>query len=145
MKKITDMICKKLKTDKKTAVLLIIGAAGIIILVLSELLPFGRASPEQAVQEQTDAASCSEYEQDMERRLGELISQIDGAGKVKVMVTLDCTDESTWATEEKDQISDNSSSHETKYIIVKSDGSESGVLVKVTQPQVRGVLPALSR
>ena len=35
MKKVINTICEKLKIDKKSAVLLIIGMAGVIILVLT--------------------------------------------------------------------------------------------------------------
>ncbi|MBQ7596213.1 MAG: hypothetical protein IJU45_06080 [Clostridia bacterium] len=138
MKRLIDQITQKLKIDKKSAVLTVIGTVGVIILVLTELLPFTRASPDEKSAENRET-STAVYEQELEKRLCSLLAKIDGAGEVKVMVTLECTDENVYASEEKKQSGENSSSSETKYIIVKSDGSESGMLLKAFCPQVRGV------
>lgn len=139
MKKLIDILQKKLKIDKKSALLIITGAAGVAILVLSQLVPFGRASPKAQAEDTQSSFSAAEYEQDIENRLCSLISSIDGAGSVKVMITLESTDESVYATEEKRQQSENSASTESKYKTIKSNGSESGMLIKVALPQVRGV------
>ena len=139
MKKVINIICEKLKIDKKSAVLLIIGSAGVIILVLTQLLPFGRASPEKSDTDADENLSPAVYEQNLEKRLAKLISDIDGAGEVSVMLTLESTDENVYAKEEKNQSGEKSSTSESKYIVVKSDGDESGMLLKVSQPQVRGV------
>ena len=68
-------------------------------------------------------------------RLEEMISSIQGAGKTKVMVTLDCSDENVYATEEKS----GDTSYENSVVIVENQDGESGVLIKVTQPKIRGV------
>ncbi len=138
MKKLIELISQKLKLDKKGAVLMLMGAAGVVILVLTELLPFTRASPVEKSAEISESSPAA-YEQELEKRLCSLLAEINGAGEVKVMVTLDCTDENIYATEEKKQSGENSSSDETKYKTVKSDGGESGMLLKVFRPQVRGV------
>ena len=139
MKKLIEKLQEKFKLDKKSVILLITGTAGVLMLVLSQLLPFGRASPAAEAKSPAEAVSAAAYEQEIEKRLCSLISSIDGAGSVKVMVTLDCTDENVYAKEVKNQSSDKNESSDSKYIIVKSDGDESGILLKVAQPEVRGV------
>ena len=42
-----------------------------------------------------------DYETELENRLTELIESIDGAGKTKVMLTVDCGDENVYATDNK--------------------------------------------
>ena len=66
---------------------------GIILLIISELIPSGSGKEKGETPEQTAADSYTQYAEDIEQRLTALISQIDGAGKTKVMVTLECSDE----------------------------------------------------
>ena len=44
-----------------------------------------------------------QYAENIEEKLSALISQIDGAGEAKVMVTLECSDESVYAREQKSE------------------------------------------
>ena len=64
-----------------------------------------------------------------------MISSIQGAGRAKVMVTLESSDENVYAVEEKS----NDSSYENSVVIVENDDGENGILLKVTQPRIRGV------
>jgi stage III sporulation protein AG len=75
------------------------------------------------------------YAEDVELRLEEMISSIRGAGKTKVMVTLECSDENVYAVEEKT----NNSSYEKNIVVIETENGEGGILLKVTQPRIRGV------
>lgn len=133
-----NKIIEKLKVDKKSLIVIIIGIIGIFLLVISELLPKENHNKSKSAENETISVSYSDYEKDIEQRLQNIISKIDGAGNVSVMVTLDCTVESVYAQEEKDTNGSNQS-HENQYVIVKNDDGESGILLKTTEPQIRGV------
>lgn len=129
-----EPIIKKIKSDKRVAVIVIIGLIGIILLVLSELIP-EQGENGTSETDKSETESITEYEESLEKRLSELISEVDGAGKVKVMLTLDCGDENVYATEDKST----ETSNEKSYVLIDSNGDDTGLLLKVSQPQVRGV------
>lgn len=129
---------QKFGADKKTLIVFFLGIAGVILLVLSELIPSPASSEKKSEQPELTAVSCSEYEKEVERRLEGILSQINGAGKVSVMVTLESTVESVYAQQEKESGGENKIS-ESEYVIIKTDGGEDGILLKTTQPEIRGV------
>ncbi len=133
MKDELQKILSKFKADKKILIILIIGLTGIILLTLSELFP--EKEEEKTEVNTSEVVSTSEYEENLEKRLTSLIASIEGAGNVKVMLTLDCGDESIYASENKQ----NETSSEKEYVLIKNDGEETGLLLKTAQPEVRGV------
>ena len=138
LNKSINKLSEKFKIDKKSLIVIITGVIGVILLVISELIPRESKEKSQSDERNTVSISYSDYEKDVEQRLESLISKIDGAGSVSVMVTLDCTVESVYAQEQKETIGENHSS-ENEYVIIKNSDGESGILLKTTQPQVRGV------
>ncbi len=133
MKKILQRICEKTKLDKRAIVIIFIGLIGVVLLTVTELVPEKGDEPE--VTETTESVGYDDYAQKTEKQLEELISCIQGAGKTKVMVTLECSDENVYATEEKSK----DSSYESSVVIVENQDGENGVLLKITQPKIRGV------
>ena len=117
----------------------IAGVAGIALIFLSGLFSPGK--------EETPAAqSAQAYTQELEQSLAELVTNIQGAGNAKVMVTVERSAEQVYAQEEKrstqtteDRGSNNST--ETNYILVKdADGSQRALAVTEVQPVVKGVV-----
>lgn len=137
LKKSVKALSRKFSADRKTVFIIILGAAGVLLLVLSELIP---SSPkEQKTDVKTDTAvSSADYEKSLEERLAKIISDIDGAGEVSVMVTLESGTESVFAQDEKRSGAE-SGGQENEYVIIKNDDGEGGVLLKTSQPRVRGV------
>ncbi len=133
MKSLLSSFIKKLKIDKRVLVIVIVGFIGIFLLTLSEILPNG--DEKESPKDDTQVQSISEYEENLEERLAALISEIDGAGETSVMLTLDCGDENVYASENK--TSDTAS--EKEYVLIENEGNETGLLLKVSQPEVRGV------
>lgn len=130
MKEAVKKILEKIKKDKRMAAIICVGLAGIILLTLSEIFP----QKEDESKAETSQISDS-YEEDIERRLTSIVSAINGAGRTQVMVTLDSGDENVYAVKEKS----NESSLEREYIVIENDSDESGLLLKVIEPEVRGV------
>lgn len=116
---------EKLKA-KKTELLLILGIISAVLLVLIS----GCEKDEEKTVDIT--VTSIEYEESIEQRLTDLVSEIDGVSNVKVMVTSDCGVESVYAQDS--QKSENSSSSE--YFL---NGEKEAVLLKEVRPKVRGV------
>ncbi len=133
MKKLLQFISEKTKLDKKAVVIILAGIVGVVMLVISELVP--QNEPAEAEPQPQAQTGYETYAEDTEKRLEEMISSIQGAGKTKVMITLECLDENVYAVEEKS----NDSSYENSVVIVENDDGENGILLKVTQPKIRGV------
>ena len=140
-------IIEKLKQDKKLLIICAIGIVGIILLLASELIP-DNTQRKDASEEESQLQTEVSYAEDIENRLTQIISSIDGAGKTKVMVTLENGAEQVYAKNEKDS-ADNSTdtdsnqnnfSYEKEYVLIESgDDGESGLIIKLIQPKIRGV------
>ena len=72
-------------------------------------------------------------EKNFERQLEAVISQIDGAGKTRVMVTVESTVSYEYATDD----SYSESKYESEIVII---GSDKALIKKIDNPEVAGVL-----
>ena len=116
-------------SDKKLAVLCAVGVLGVVLLILSEFIPSGEKKAEKK-ESVTAAQSQETYAEDIEKRLTEIVSSIDGAGKTRVIKS----DTSGGTALEKENFSD-----EKEYVLIESDGNEGGMIIKLIQPKIRGV------
>ena len=125
-------------SDKKLAVLCAVGVLGVVLLIISEFIPTGEKKAEKK-ESVTAAQSQETYAEDIEKRLTEIVSSIDGAGKTRVMVTLESGAEQVYARNEKIK-SDTSGgtalekenfSDEKEYVLIETDGNEGGMIIKL--------------
>lgn len=114
----------------------------MILLLFLSTLSFGgkeERAPEAA------AESAGDIERELEQRLEKLISQIDGAGSVSVMVTLESTSTRVFAeeTQSESTSSDNadssSKSSGIRTEIVLAGSGKEPLETSVICPKVRGV------
>ena len=87
-------------SDKKLAMLCAVGVLGVVLLILSEFIPSGEKKAEKK-ESVTAAQSQETYAEDIEKRLTEIVSSIDGAGKTRRLVTLESGAEQVYAKNEK--------------------------------------------
>ena len=126
-------LIEKFTCDKKRLFIIVAGIVGVLLLVVSEFIPESEEDVE--ITENDDEMSFTSYEKDIEERLKNLIESIDGAGKVQVMVTIESGDEKVYATESKKT----ENNEEKNYVLVDIEGSDNGLLLKIAQPEIRGV------
>ena len=74
-----------------------VGVMAMLLLLLSELLPSGNTQKTAASTVRT--AAVSQYQTQLEQQLEELISQLQGAGRTTVMVTLTTGEETIYAVD----------------------------------------------
>ena len=82
---------------RPSSLLILAGLLGLGLIFLSDST--GRTSG--AAQKPTASAQIEAYEEQMERRLTELIERMDGAGQAQVMVTFEATGETVYALDER--------------------------------------------
>ncbi len=127
----------KLKIDKKTGIVVIVGFILIIVLFISEL----NIIPEE--KDECKKVSDEEYCDYLENKIKIFIEKIEGAGKTEVIITLSETTEYIYATDDKDvrKNNDNSddSTFEKDYVIIENNNNDVGLLIKTIEPKIRGV------
>ena len=121
------------KADKRLMIIVALGTVGVLLLVISELIPEKSDDVTEVPYSQINSAEA--YEEQLEERLEKLLGNINGAGRVSVMLTLASGDENIYATEQKQ----GESNSERKYVIVDNSKEETGLLLKVAEPEIRGV------
>ena len=115
---------------KRVNLLIAAGLAGLLLICVSEWIPETKDSAP------VQTAVSGNYEQQLEERLTGLISAMDGAGRAKVMVTLEAEEETVYA---QDTESSRDSGGETSRSTHVLTGGSAGLVETVLQPEVRGV------
>lgn len=122
--------------SKRIKIIVAVGLIGIVLILASEMLDKSNVKSENIPQTDT---SCQSYTEELENRLNSVISSIDGVGECKVMITLENTTESVYATNYESKSDENSNNHKDEYVIYDSSGGETPVLIKQYLPKVQGV------
>lgn len=117
---------KKEKNKKLVYVILIIG---VILLSLPSFLPQKEAEPsrETVVNER------------LEERLSDIISEISGVGKVKVMITYKSTSEKRVAKDKNTRNSANEICEEEKNVLLGSGSEQKPFITREEMPKILGV------
>ena len=141
-------LLRKWKIGRWQAIVLAAGLIGLLLLCLTSL-PAGKknAAGAQNPAQESIRVDLTAYEQQLEERLCAIIGAIAGAGETRVMLTLDCGSEPIYATQGKsdskynysDGGTEESLSANKEYVIIGSGAGEQGLVLKMVEPQVRGV------
>lgn len=127
-----------LSDNRKRILLIAVCVISLMLLVVSEF-----SSEEGDKIEAVTHASAQEYIDETEKQLEDILSQVQGAGKVHVMITLESCYENVYAgsysSESKNSGDDSSIDVNEDLVIVKNSDGENGVIVKVYEPVVKGV------
>ena len=119
----------KLKTSPKLVIYLI---ATLICIVL--LLLMNSQSENKAVSDDVSAITPnSQYKDALEKELEEIITKIDGVGKVTVMLTVDSTYSYEYVSDTKN--------NESETVII---GNKEALISKISNPKISGVLVVCS-
>ncbi len=151
------MLEKFLEYIKTHTKIVLLGGLGVALLAVSFLLNAG-LSREAEVMPNLAPVTVDKTEESYTEAIGakleEILSQVDGAGKVKVLVTLAATRERVLAS---DSTSDTQKTKETdqnggvreielvktndsRLVIREKDGSESPIVIKEYEAKVEGVI-----
>lgn len=137
-----DKISAKTRLSKKLLLIVSLLLMGIAVLLISETA--GRSSPVSVETTAEQIVGTGEYERELEERLTAIISAISGAGKTRVMVTLESSSEDVYLHdfnygENVDPSGKNSREQKDEYVIVDGSQGEQGIIVRRAEPKVRGV------
>lgn len=126
--------------EKLAKIVLVLGVTGMALILASELFPQQKAAEQSAY---GGAEISYEREHQLEKRLEAMIEQINGAGKTKVMITLDSSNEYFYAFESKtdtaEKEAERQSSAEEAPAVIDGKNGEEPLITKVGESGVRGV------
>ncbi len=135
--KLTDAI-KYLKNNdsKRIKIIIAVGLIGILLIGVSDM--FSNASKDTD-DDTVQTVSSDDYADEIEQKLTDIISSIDGVGECKIMVTLENSSENVYATDVQSDSDTDSSSTSEEYVIYDSNNGEEPVLLKEYYPKILGV------
>ncbi len=124
------------KSWNRSSILFFAGILGVFFLLA------GGFSPQKDEKEApSDPAALGvsgrEYEIQLEQKLTELLSSIQGAGKIQVAVSLESGEQTIYALDEKNQGQTNA--YETQHVLVKAQEGERPLVEMIWEPEIRGV------
>lgn len=135
---------KEMKSDKKavTAVTML-GAAGLLLIMISSLLPESEKEDEKVSSEpQTAEFSSASYCAETEQRLEEFLKNIEGVGEVKVYLTVSTEEEYVYAKEGKSSTSENKTEEEKSYVMIGGGSGKTALIETVKPPEICGAVVA---
>lgn len=144
-----------LKPENRFKLILMIGFAAILVIFASDY--FTPNAKQTSAETAAYPTNYDDYAAQLETRLTELISSVEGAGEAKVMVTLECGTEYVYASQQKttSAMSENSDSNgktsrdekqtgEENVILIDGDDGEEPLILKEMTPTVAGVVVVCS-
>lgn len=134
-------------SQNRVRLLVAVGLLGMGLILCSELLAGEEPKKSEPAMKQPEQQNAQHSEQQLQQRLEEIISQIDGVGECSVMLTFEESERSVYAVEdsvsqEQDrQTNSGSSSSQKRLVLVENgEGGNQPVLEKTVRPQVNGVV-----
>jgi len=135
IKKGFSELFKKLCKDKKALFTVLAGLSGVLLILISEI-PFSSAESKNS----NNSYESSYMNDNLEKEVEKLISQVKGAGRVSVMLTYESDEERVFARDtETERQGTEKAQMSQKHIIVDSSSGETGLIIKTVYPEIRGV------
>lgn len=121
--------------NKKTVILLLIGiVAGVFLIFIGngEAKTESKSLPDLSAQIEV----TNEYIKNLEMRVSQILSKMDGISDVSVIITADSCAETVYAQNGR---YDGGSLTEKEYVIIDRNGNDEPIVVKLVYPKIRGV------
>lgn len=131
MEKVGHQLQKMIKGAEKYKYTVLILVLGIILLCV----PFGDRQEQTVPLPQTD-----EEKDDMEARLRAILTQIEGAGEVEVLLSYETGITHIYQEDTKESLSGDTAQTERKTVLISQSGAEEPVKMKKVYPTYRGAL-----
>lgn len=145
LKAFTSYLPNLFENKKFLSIIIVTGCIGIILIGISDwILP----SKNQKTSTYQNEINLSEYIEILENKTQKMVLSINGAGKSKIMITAENSQEKEFATDNdisndykiSDDDKQQSADQKNEIVIIESSGNKNALVTKVIEPQIRGVL-----
>lgn len=139
--KLKDFLTKK----NRTRFIVILGICGIVLIMLSELIPNKNEEEDNVIVSNDPVTEDTyEYKKQIESELSDILGEIRGVGEIQVMVTIEGTTEYVYA-EELDTDTDKdgekiSEQYKNQIVMTEENGKKDALVRKIIKPQISGVV-----
>lgn len=135
-----DKLRTLLDPENRVRLIVLLGAAGIALILLSGLLPdrqteTPRAEPPPSAAGETEPDA---YRVLLENRLTDLLSHMEGVGMVDVMITIKGSGEQIFASEISSSSSERGMQSTASPVLMRANGNESALLTQTRYPAIEG-------
>lgn len=140
MHELTEALRKRLPKRTDTRLIVLLGLAGMALILLSGLLPHKteQTPAAEAPPAEMTVTAPEAYRAELEARLTALLSRMEGVGAVTVMITLGGSAEQVYAEEVKASRSETAAQTESAPVLTRTGGSETALLTETKYPPVQG-------
>lgn len=125
-------------SDNKIKIFVIIGLVGIMLILLSDMIP------KQTNKVEKQSTNYQQYIDNLEKKTTYIISSIDGVGECNVMLTLSSSNEYIYAQNSENKSDNSSISQNYEYVLYDGANGDEPILIKEYYPQVQGVVVVCS-
>lgn len=146
MKKLLQRLTDKLKNEpNRLRLAILLGAAGILMIMLSEIIPAGKKADNSKTEiTRVHDHDSNDFRKQTEKELKELLEQIDGVGECEVMVSVECSTEYIYAENISRYSEENAERRSEKLdediVITENSGTRQPLVRKVIDPRIGGVV-----
>lgn len=141
MDKISSVLKEKLLNEKGIKLIVILGIIGILLIMISSFIPEKKESTEK---NSKNLDTSDIYREETEKKLAEILSSISGVGEVRVMLTVESTEEYVYAEEVKQSktgnVDNKSQQNENKLVLIEQNGQKEALVQQIKKPTVSGVV-----
>ena len=130
LKKLTEMF-SRLKNDKKSMAIICAAIFGMLLIMLP-----GDSEEKNVVSNEGAELTA---EENYEEKLQKLLSEIEGTGKVRVMITYESGDEDVFAFNKDESYEKEDGRYSNDYVIIDGEKGETGLKLKTVYPKIKGV------
>lgn len=129
-----DIAAKVTQVIKKYRYVILIFAVGLLLMILPGKDTEDQQSHDVYLGEETTELSTAE-------ELAQLLSSIEGAGKVRIMLTVAEGEETLYQTNESNSIGSGSENEKSDTVIITdSDRNETGLIRQINPPEYLGAV-----
>lgn len=132
---------KKMPKDKKMLIAVtVLGMSGLILIMLSSVTPDKAKTKTANVKVAADISAdfCNETE----KRLENFLRSVEGAGDVRVYLTVGSSERYIYATEGRKSKSDERTEVDEQYVIVGNASDKTALIETVETPEIVGAVIA---
>ena len=134
---------RELPKDKKLLfIVVVLGIMGLIFITLSSVIPDSESNSVTEYSSVSESYNAENYRIETEKRLESFLGSIEGAGKVKVYLTIGSDERYVYATEGKRSKSENNTEEEKEYVMIGSGNEKSALVETIQTPVITGAVVA---
>ena len=128
------------KDKRMMRAVVIFGAAGLLLIMLSPVFSGGKHSGSSAKTPELTSVSGEEYCAGLQQRLEAFLGNIEGAGSVRVFLKAGSEQRYVYATEGRQSRSDTKCEEEEKYVLIGGNSGKSALIETVETPVIEGAV-----